>query len=509
MSAERAALRRMKRPGTRAEAIARLNFARHLVAARDDRQADHISEALKTIERAIRILDRQGDAGTLAEALNLKSFALREKATGDRFENYSLALEALERAEEVVPFNAPALWAMTLTNRAVCLIEHPGGEPQERYETARSLLQRTLSVRDRYANPSEWAFTQANLGLVLLRLTPATDADAIDLVERACDAYSAAGTSFPPTSYEAALCRLNACAAQLRHARLRAEASALRGLGGADYDPGDHESIVWTEFTVATGLANLAQVNPLAAELDPELARTMNQPLTSDRQRLAEVGNNLSLLIEAALAQSNGIRVRAVLLKVELLEFSKARSESLQERIELLEIARSLTPPQTNSVERLRVSTSLGQLYGESNRWMEAALALEEAVVTTEFVLEGSSTDESRLDVLHRLANTERLLAFTQLKSDKRVEAVLSLERSRARLNPAAGRLDFAELAGLGTAARPLVYLFTAPTGSAALLVWSDENGPHITSRWGSLTGAEAIARLTSFNNTGPKWANL
>ncbi|GGV21952.1 hypothetical protein GCM10010245_36900 [Streptomyces spectabilis] len=125
-----------------------------------------LSEAYEALERALALLP-EGSLDWVRVANNLAS-AHYARDDGDRHEVWEAARVLLERASALDRAEHPEFWARIQTNYGLLLAERPGGGTED-LTLGIDHIRAGLTERSPERSTVNWAYSMANLGLVLSR----------------------------------------------------------------------------------------------------------------------------------------------------------------------------------------------------------------------------------------------------------------------------------------------------------------------------------------------------
>lgn len=171
-------------------ALARNNLGNSYADRVRGERAENIERAIACYEAALRVRTREAlPQEWAATRLNLGS-AYNDRIREDHGENVERAIACYTDALEVFTRDAlPLQWAQTQNNLGSAYVGRRRGEPGENLDRAILCYQATLEVYTREALPVDWARAQANLGNVYMGRIRG---DRSDNLERALACSSAA-----------------------------------------------------------------------------------------------------------------------------------------------------------------------------------------------------------------------------------------------------------------------------------------------------------------------------
>jgi CHAT domain-containing protein/tetratricopeptide (TPR) repeat protein len=137
----------------------------------------HLTEAVDSLP--------DGHPARIRATANLAT-AISRLRIGDQSDTWDVALRLVTSACGAADKNSdPSLWATAHSNRALVLLERPGGSTSDDFEEAIRSVNEALSVRSPGNNKVDWSYTQLHLGLLHHRRGNSTDRAAAERCYRA------------------------------------------------------------------------------------------------------------------------------------------------------------------------------------------------------------------------------------------------------------------------------------------------------------------------------------
>jgi tetratricopeptide (TPR) repeat protein len=109
------------------------------------------------------------------------------------------------------------------------------------------------------------------------------------------------------------------------------------------------------------------------------------------------------------------------------------RADNLRQAAQALQRALDVAQPRTLPTECRLFATNLGDLYFDEGQWLAAAQAYKTALQAAETLYRASLLDESRREVLAQGGELHRRAAYALARAGCLQDAVVTLERGRAR----------------------------------------------------------------------------
>lgn len=130
--------------------------------------AENIEETIACCQTALKVLNRDANSELWAEIQNLLGIAYGQRIKGDKAENLEVAIDAFEKALQVVTRedeDSPEGWGKIQNNLGLAYRDRIWGDKAENLERAIAAHQAALQVRTRDVCPKLWAMTQMNLAV--------------------------------------------------------------------------------------------------------------------------------------------------------------------------------------------------------------------------------------------------------------------------------------------------------------------------------------------------------
>jgi CHAT domain-containing protein/tetratricopeptide (TPR) repeat protein len=162
------------------------------------RRAGNLERALEVVTEALEILTEAGDLLGRARALVSLSDVLQDRVRGTREENLERAIAAAVEALEIATREEdPRLQEGALGSLGAAYLARPGGDRSDNLETAIRLLESLLRIQTRERAGLAWARTVTNLAIAFRELTRGDRSEnlewAIELLEQALKEQERAG----------------------------------------------------------------------------------------------------------------------------------------------------------------------------------------------------------------------------------------------------------------------------------------------------------------------------
>jgi len=232
-------LRKHHKKGDVRELTLLVELGEHLVQDPHSSE-EQLNEGVTLLRRARIIAERLHRVPEWCAACKLAAVGLRRMQRGNRQKQYDEAIVLITGLHRYLSFETtPEVWAMELTNEAMLRLERPGEIDPLQVDKAFRLLKDALRVRSEEKDPSDWAYTQANLALALRKKTPATFAEAGQNLSAAIEAYrsSLRGFRAADNQEQRILCLNELAETLMRMVRHRKHELLLRTLSSAGSSP--------------------------------------------------------------------------------------------------------------------------------------------------------------------------------------------------------------------------------------------------------------------------------
>jgi CHAT domain-containing protein/tetratricopeptide (TPR) repeat protein len=356
-------------------------------------RAENLERAIGPIRAALRVWSSQEFPWQWAYLNNLLGIIYRNRTRGDRAANLERSIRSYRRALRV-PLRqlAPDQWAMTRQNLAIAYAFRIRGIPAANQERALRHCRAALREFTFDRAPEGWASVHFNMAGI----------------------YAARERGEPAENYRRAI---------------RQYRAALRFFTRSDF-PDE-----WA--MIQTNLGNIYLERP-----DGARAGNVARALTHLQRGLRGGLTRESSPDSWSKVQYN--------LGVAHAELSRDHGEAHWIRaIEHFRRALEVRTPGRDPGGRLRTLRSLGDLHFEHGDWADAAEIFGEAMRVSDLLLAAAYTDHGRQFEVGESARLHARAAYCLLKLGWPGEALLRLERGRARLLARAMALADADLAGL------------------------------------------------------------
>ena len=340
--------------------------------------------------------DPPGHARRVGATMMNLATAYSNRIRGDRAENIEHAIDAYQQALEVRTRQAmPVEWAQAMMNLATAYSNRIRGDQAENIEHAIDAYQQALEVRTRQAMPVEWAQAMMNLVTAYYYRIRGDEAENI---EQAIDAYQ------------------QALQVMTRQAM----------------------PVEWAQV-----MMNLATA--YSKRIRGDRAENIEQAIAAYGQAL-QVMTRQAMPVDWAqtmmnLANAYFIRIRG------------DRAENIEQAIDAYQQALEVFTPVGLPHHCRGAARSLTNLYFDEGRFEQVAEPYQLAMQAVENLLQASLVRGSKEVELGEIQGLPARAAYALAKTGKAVEAVVALERGRARLLAEAleqSRRDLERLPELG-----------------------------------------------------------
>ena len=457
------------------------NLATAYVQRIHGERADNLEQAIEHYILALEVFDPQADPKVWAGIQGNLARAYADRVCGERAGNLERAIEHYTLALKVyMPQALPAEWAAAQSNLATAYAQRIRGERADNVERAMEHYTLALEVYTREVFPTEWAQMQNNLANAYANRIRGERAENL---ERAIELYTLAlevrtRQAFPADWAMTHHNLASAYAQRIRGARADNLEQAIEHFALAlevhnrQASPakwaGTHVSLA-TSYTNrirgerAENLERAIELYTLALEVytrqafPAEWAQTQNNLATAYVQRIhGERADNLERAIEHytlalevrtrqafptdwAMTQNNlGLAYTD--------RIHGERAENLERAIEHYTQALEVYTLEQLPADHLRTMRNLANLHFDMQNWQEAYEAYEAAVEAGDLLLGAAYTESGRRAEVAETTRLHARAAYASLKTQRRVEALLTLEQGKTRLLSEALALAEADL---------------------------------------------------------------
>lgn len=418
----------------------------HLDRVRGER-GENLKTAIRYFQDALEVLTREAASMEWADLMDSLGLAHSSRSPWDGPESLEAAIAYHEKALEVfTPSNNPNKWAEAMNNLALTYTQKVHGGRAENLEKAFEIFEQVTTVRTRETAPLQWAQLQHNLGNIrrdrLLGEKAQNMEEAIQFFRRALGVFSLEST---PVQWAISMNNL-ATAYRERILGDREEnlEAAIRGLEQVLLVHTRHAlPIQWAQTTHNLALA-------YGERLREDRAANLRHAAALFESILA-VFNRESMPFEwANTMQSLGL----IYGRLHLEEGGEANREKAEKSYRN---ALEIFNPETHPLRCALTAGQLGLLLMDRGAWEEAADSFRIALQASEILYRSSLLRRGRQAELAGVEGLHRSAVYAFARAGRLEEAVLSLERGRARgLNEVLAR-DGARLEQVRTV-DPLAY---------------------------------------------------
>ena len=466
LTVERIALLRSGTPDW-AKAQAQLAFALTERAGRE--RAAAAEQAIACCEAALEVLDPDTDPGAWAYARNALGCAYQVRTVGSRSENIERARYALEEALDVLGDTPPEetntrrTWANLHFNLGTVYEDRLLGGNDDNMRRAIYHYERELSVSSQERDPISWAMTQVSLASAYSQLG---GDDPAETQRRAIEAFKTALSIFTrdrtPEQWAHAqdLLGLLLCDAE-QVGRRPVDLDAAAECFAAALQVYGRESHPFQWADVQMNRAWVDRLRAARSTAGSPARRTHLAEAVAHCQEALQVFASDTLPLQFANAQAN--------LGDALAQLAQGKDE-LQDAARTLEAALEIYQVHRMSRNVRMVCPTLAEIYGrlathsggktghqELSWWRRAALVCDTGIAATNALYEGSLLRGSKNTELRLARSLVSTGVAALVRLGRPEDALVLLERGRARWLSEALARDRADLRQLGTRHQALI----------------------------------------------------
>jgi len=374
-----------------------------------------IASATEVLESALK---RGVDVELVASILDLRANAHLAARTGRRERHVAAALDDCRRALELTPVGHKARVGRMLRVAAV-IGEQVDGDPRGRAQASERVLREAIGLLDETSDPETLALARTNLALALQIQAREGDATLLREARELCEAallYRSPQRN--PTDWAYSMINLGVILGQ------------LAALG--ETDPGDglkaYEAVITQAAVLPPDVVAHARMNLLAVTFD-EIAR-VDRELDADPEQRARLTAAASLARDVASASdaSPAVRGRALrrlgLLSERLGNVTEARA-AFERALPLLD--------ESDLKELQLAAWNLASIEVSRGEWAMAATAYRRALHATEILIDAPSDHRDRTEQTGAASRLPRWAARAFAQIGNVDEAVVTIENGRAR----------------------------------------------------------------------------
>jgi len=391
--------------------------------------------ALKHYQAALKVWSRKANPVGWARVQHNMGNLCSQFVGDDRVTNLERAIKHYRLALKIRTRDAhPVAWAMTQVAMANAYVERIRGDRADNLERAIKLYEKALEVRTRKTRPAEWAETQYDLAVAYrMRIRGNRAENQEKAIEQYCLALEVHTRQAFPEQWATALTDLGL----VYYRRLRGDRAEnleravelfKQALEARKRDTLP-EQWATTQLCLANAYCDRVQGN-----------RAENLERAIEHYNLAlEVRTREAFPYEWAMIRNN--------LSTAYWERIKGhRAQNIERAIQLFNEALEVHTPDAFPVDARRAARNLGNLYFEEHRWQEAAALYQRGLEAAENLYQASLLRSSKEAELAETADLYRRAAYASARSGDLQNAVVALERGRARLLSEALERDRADL---------------------------------------------------------------
>lgn len=365
-------------------ALAQMNLGNAYQRRIAEVPAESLESAISCYHDALDVFATEGNAMRSGETnMNLGN-AYRRRIRGDRLENQELAIQAYEAALQLLEKKNKRDWGLTEMNLGNIYAERGRGNHVANFLSAIQAYQKALEVFTRDAEPLLWAKVKMNLGTVYGRQDSRDKEAAVEAFESALEVF--------------------------RH---------------------DEHPIEWAQAKINLAAAYQSRISENASE-DIEKAIESYEEVVTLFPR--EAGPTVWATAARGVAKAYQSRI------------SGNREGNVQHALKGFYDALGVYELKSWPREHLKTQLDLAMLLFKERRWKEAAESFRAALAAHSLLYGAAATPEARQAELREVRRVSEHLAYALAKGGDLVEAVVVLERGRARGLVEALELDEAPL---------------------------------------------------------------
>jgi CHAT domain-containing protein len=429
-------------------AMAQLTLGNALRGRIYGRQADNVEDAIAAYINTLTIYTRDNLPVSWALAQNNLGNAYLDRIHGDRAANVEQAIAAYQASLEVRTREAmPLDWAAVQTNLGSAHSDRIRGDRSENQERAISHFTAALEVATHDALPDLWARTQHNLGTVYaVRLQGLT----LDNIERALLCYEAALEVYTPETNPSDWAR-----------EVNALGDAFCRRIAGDRSENLERAIAW--YTQALDVYSRDAYPPDWALLQINLGRAYRERVQGDRRVNLDAALAYFHLAAEVYTRANypldWARVQINLADVYTDSSAPNQAENWAQAIPFYRAALEVYTRDANPADYRSALLGLAEAEAHGGHWEAAAIDYASAIEAEDLLLALAAGPRARDAVTQggREASTRAAQVLTKLGRFE--DAILAVERGRARGLSASLALESSDLARIGDPGRRARYV--------------------------------------------------
>ena len=401
----------------------------------DGDRAQNIEQAIGSFDAALSVFTLDSHPTEWATTQHELGTAYSRRILYDRATNLEESIRCSELALVVRTRGAfPVDWAATMNNLGTIHLERIDGDRAGNVDRAVLCLQGALEVFTEERFPGEWAVAQENLGVAYASSVVGSRTEsieqALECLAAARDHHAKRGASFDLARAEHNL----AAAYQDRTAGEPAENRDLavqHYLAARRSHSHEHDPVVWATTEHNLGMAYLAR----AGDGDGELAvRCLERSLEI---RTRETAPLEWALTQAALGAAHSHRPR------------DAAGDNIRRAVDCYANALEVFGPHTFPAFCQGAASALGATLAADGQWVRAARTYRVAVEAADILYRASVGQESKFAEIGGTGNLHVRAADAMARASDLDDAVVTLERGRARVLGDLLSRDAADLAAV------------------------------------------------------------
>ena len=342
---------------------------------RGDR-AQNIEKAIDAYQQALQVITRETQPAEWAQSMNNLALAHQNRIRGDRAQNIEKAIDAYQQTLQVRTHEAmPVEWAESMNHMAIAYVMRIRGDRAQNIEKAIDAYQQALQVRTREARPAEWAQSMLNLAIAY---DTRIRGDRAQNIEKAIDAYQQALTVM---THEAML-------------------------------------VDWAQTMLNLAIAYVMRIRG-------DRAQNIEKAIDAQKQAL-QVRTREARPVEWAQTMSN-------LAGTYTLRIQGDQAQNIEDAIAACQASLEVFTPELLPNDCRRTARLLASLNSYRQRWHEATLSYQKALLAAEILYRSAILLDSKAFELGETADIPCHAAYALARVGNYREATLTLERGRAR----------------------------------------------------------------------------
>ncbi|MEM9803770.1 MAG: CHAT domain-containing protein [Cyanobacteria bacterium P01_D01_bin.56] len=388
---------------------------------RGDR-AQNIEDAIEAYQQSLQVWTREAMPADWATSMMNLALAYSKRIRGDRAQNIEDAIAIYQQSLQVMTReNMPLDWAQVMMNLALAYADRIRGDRAQNIEDAIEAYQQSLQVRTHEAMPLDWALSMMNLAIAYRKRIRGDRAQNIEDAIAACEqSLQVITCDTMPTLWAASMNTLgNAYVELIRGDRAQNIEDAIAAYQQSlQVRTREAMPLGWAE-----SMMNLASA--YQHRIRGSRAQNIEDAISAYQQSL-QVRTREAVPVEWAQVMMN-------LANAYLERICGDPDQNIKNAIEAYQQALEVFQNQLLPNACRLTAESLGDIYADQQQWVNANASYSIAIDSAEILYQAALSRFSQEVELFDTNDLFRRAAFAQAKTGQLSNAVVTLERGRAK----------------------------------------------------------------------------